>query len=150
MILSNGTIQAFFFPTGRLVLPSRAFAAVGVVGINFKCQLAGRAILTKSGTAVAVRFILTWNAILHRIMISHVVGIVRNECVGGACFALEVVQCCFVLVTTTTANDAWFCLGHVFVTQSFAHFAIAGGNMFRDVRCFVEQELARGAGSTGC
>ena len=150
LILADFTIQTGFLATGRLVLPSRAVGAVGIVGINFKCQLAGRAILTKSGTAVAVRFILTWNAILHRIMISHVVGIVRNECVGGACFALEVVQCCFVLVTTTSANDAWFCFGHVFVTQSFAHFAIAGGNMFRGVRCFVEQELARGAVFAGC
>ena len=83
-------------------------------------------------------------------MVIDIAGIVRNECIGWACFALEVVQCCFVLVTTTTANDAWFCLGNVFVTQSFANFAIAGGNMFRDVRCFVEQELARGAVFAGC
>jgi hypothetical protein len=54
------------------------------------------------------------------------------------------------LVTTTTANDAWFCVGNVFVTKFVANFAIVWGNMFRDVRCFVEQELARGASFAGC
>ena len=54
------------------------------------------------------------------------------------------------MVTTTTANDAWFCVGNVFVTQGVANFAIVWGNMFRDVRCFVEQELARGTNFAGC
>ena len=83
-------------------------------------------------------------------MIIDVASIVRNERVGGTCFALEVVQCCFVLVTTTTTNNAWFCVGNVFVTQGVANFAIVGRHMFRDVRCFVEQELARGASFAGC
>ena len=132
-----------------MVLPSRTFAAVGVVGINFKCQLAGRAILTKSGTAVAECFILTWNAVAQRIMIIDITSIIGNKCVGGTCFALEVIQL-FILIAATTANDAWFCVGNVFVTQGVANFAIVGGNMFRDVRCFVEQELARGASFAGC
>ena len=63
LILSNHTILASVFATGRLVLPSRAVGAVGIVGINFECQLAGRAILTKSGTAVAECAILTWDAV---------------------------------------------------------------------------------------
>jgi hypothetical protein len=54
------------------------------------------------------------------------------------------------LVTTTTTNDAWFCFGNVFVAKFVANFAIVWGNMFRDVRCFVEQELARGASFAGC
>jgi hypothetical protein len=63
LVLANHTILASVFATGRLVLPSRAVSAVGIVGINFECQLAGRAILTKSGTAVAECAILTWDAV---------------------------------------------------------------------------------------
>ena len=82
-------------------------------------------------------------------MVIFIVGIVRNECVGRAYFALKIVQCCFVLVATTTANDAGFCVGHVFVTKSVANFAVAGGHVFRDVRCLVEQVLARGTSFAG-
>ena len=83
-------------------------------------------------------------------MVIDIAGIVRNECIGWACFALEVVQCCFVLVTTTTTNDAWFCFGNVFVTTFFANLAVAGGNMFRGVCCLVEQELTGWAVFAGC
>ena len=82
-------------------------------------------------------------------MVIDIIRIVRNERVGGTCFALEVVQCCFVLVTTTTTNDAGLCDGNVFVTKFVAHFAIAWGNMLRGVRCLVEKELARGASFAG-
>ena len=150
MVLANRTIQTGFLSTGRLVLSSRAFGAVGIGGIDFDGQLASRAILTKSGTAVAERANLTGDAFVYRNMEIHVAGIVRNECVGRAFFALEVVQCCLVLVTTTTTNNAWFCVGNVFVTKFVANFAIVWGNMFRDVRCFVAQELARGASFAGC
>ena len=149
LILSDQTIQASFLATGRLVLPRRACSAVGIVGINFERQLAGRAILTKSGTFVAECAVLTWNAVAQRIVIIDIIRIVRDEPVGGTCFALEVVQCCFVLVTTTTTNDAGFCVGNVFVTKFVAHFAIAWGNMLRGVRCLVEKELARGASFAG-
>jgi hypothetical protein len=74
-----------------LVLPSRAVGAVGIVSINFERQLAGRALLTKSGTTVAECSILTWNAVAYRIVIIDIIRIVRNERVGGTCFALEVV-----------------------------------------------------------
>ena len=149
LVLANHTILASVFATGRLVLPSRAVSAVGIVGINFECQLAGRAILTKSGTAVAECAILTWNAVARRIMIIDIASIVRNECVGGTCFALEVIQL-FILVAATTANDAWFCFGNVFVTKRSANFAVAGGNVFRGVCCLVEKELSRGAVFAGC
>ena len=63
LILANHTIQTSFLATGRLVLPRRACSAVGIVGINFERQLAGRAILTKSGTFVAECAVLTKNAV---------------------------------------------------------------------------------------
>jgi len=74
-----------------LVLPGRAFGAVGRVGINFNGKFAGRAILTKPGTFFTERASLAWNAITNRIVVIFVVGVVRNELVGRAYFALQIV-----------------------------------------------------------
>ena len=82
-------------------------------------------------------------------MVIDIIRIVRNERVGGTCFALEVIQF-LILVATSTTNNAWFCVGNVFVTKLSTNSAVAGGNMFRGVGCLVEQELARGAGFAGC
>jgi len=91
LILSDRAIQACFFSTGRLIPPSSAFGAFGIGGINFDGQLASRAILTKSGPYVAECANLTGDAFVFMNMENHVIGIVRNERVGRAFFAFEII-----------------------------------------------------------
>ena len=88
------TVAVVALALTRLCLVTSAFAghAKGFVGGDiFNGFFAGRAILTKSGTFVAERANLTWNAVAQRIVIIDIIRIVRNERVGGTCFALEVV-----------------------------------------------------------
>ena len=92
---------------------------------------------------------MAFHAVAKRIVVIFIVGIIRNEFVGWTYFAVKVIHL-FILVATSTANNAGFCVGHVFVTKLFANFAVAGGNMFRGVCCLVEKELARGTRFTGC
>ena len=77
-------------------------------------------------------------------MVIDIAGIVRNECIGWACFALKVVQHCLVLVMTTTTNNAGLCVGNIFVTKFVACFAIAWGYMLCGIHCLVKKELAQG------
>ena len=150
LILSNQTIQTSFFSTGGLVLPSNTFGTNGGVGINSERVFPGRAILTKSGAGGTERSILAWNAIASRIVKINVFRVVRNEGIGRAYFALENVQCCFVLVATTTTNDAWLCFGDVFVATFSTNFAVAEGYMLGHVVCFVQKVSTRGARFASC
>jgi hypothetical protein len=77
-----------------------------------------------------------------------IVGIVRNEFVGWAYFTLKGIRF-LILVATATTHGARFSFGHV-LKAYVASFAVVCGNMFRDVGCLVEQELARGASFAGC
>jgi len=129
-----------------LVLPSRAFGAVGRVGINFNGKLASRAILTKPGTFFTKCSWLAFHTVGKRIVIIFIDGIVRNECVGWAYFSMKVIQF-FVLVATSTTNNAWFCFGNVFVTKFFANVA---RDMLGSILCRVENVLTRWACFAGC
>ena len=118
------------FAAGRLVLPSSAFFAfsdAGAIADSIaKGELAGRTISTELGTDAAESSIFTWNAFVQRIVKSYVASIVRNECVGGAWFALKVIRCHIIFVATATAHGTWFCFGNVRTSQ----WAIFAGNMF--------------------
>ena len=129
MVPTNRTILAGLLPRKWLVLTGRALGAVGRVGIDFKGKFARLATLTKPRTFRTERSGFTRNTVAVGIVVIRVVGMIRNEFVGGAYFAFEMVQCIVVLVAAGTAHGASLCFGFVFVAD--------GAKFTGFVFCFV-------------
>ena len=129
MVPTNRTILTGLLPRKWLVLTGRALGAVGRVGIDFKGKHARLATLTIPRTFRTERSGFTRNTVAVGIVVIRVVGMIRNEFVGGAYFAFEMVQCIVVLVAAGTAHGASLCFGFVFVAD--------GAKFTGFVFCFV-------------
>jgi hypothetical protein len=115
-----------------LVLPSRAVGAVGCVGISVNEHLAGRAILTESGTLDTDCSIVACHTVINIVMKFYFISIVSIECVGGTKFTAKINRY-FVLVATAPANGTGFRFRSVLIPQ-WTRFT---GNVFDVVSAVV-------------